>query len=143
MLPIAILAGGLAKRLMPITKSIPKALVQVAGKPFIEHQLILLKEQGIKDVVICTGHLGEQIQQQVACGKRFGLNICYSEDGASLRGTGGAIKRALHLLGDQFFILYGDSYLPINFNNVQKSFLGDKRPALMTIIKNESCLFVF
>ncbi|MDB3879122.1 sugar phosphate nucleotidyltransferase [Amylibacter sp.] len=138
MLPVAILAGGMAKRLMPITETIPKALVQIADKPFIEHQLMLIKDQGITDVVICTGHLGEQIRKKIGSGKRFGLHIDYSEDGKNLRGTGGAIKNALKLLGDHFFVLYGDSYLPINFQDVQSSYIQCSKSALMTILKNEN-----
>ena len=80
MIKIAILAGGLAKRLYPITETIPKALVNVAGKPFIVHQLNYLKKQGVEKVVVCVGFLGNMIQDVLGNGKNFGVNITYSED---------------------------------------------------------------
>jgi MurNAc alpha-1-phosphate uridylyltransferase len=137
MLPVAILAGGLATRLQPITLTIPKSLVKVAGKPFIFYQLKYLRQQGIKKIVLCTGHLGEMIKSYVGDGSRFDLKILYSSDGNKLLGTGGAIKKALPLLSDKFFVLYGDTFLPIKFNNVEKAFLSCKKLCLMTILKNQ------
>jgi NDP-sugar pyrophosphorylase family protein len=137
MLPVAILAGGLASRLQPITLTIPKSLVKVAGKPFIFYQLKYLRQQGIKKIVLCTGHLGEMIKSYVGDGSRFDLKILYSSDGNKLLGTGGAIKKALPLLSDKFFVLYGDTFLPIKFNNVEKAFLSCKKLCLMTILKNQ------
>ena len=137
MFPVVILAGGLATRLMPITETIPKALIDIAGRPFIEHQLILLKNQGIKKVVICTGHLGEKIKNHIGDGQKFGINIDYSEDGKYLLGTGGAIRNALNLLGDNFFVMYGDSYLLVNFSEVQKAYLKSEKKALMTVFGNK------
>src|SRR5260221_1455348 len=110
--PVAILAGGLATRLRPVTDKIPKSLIEVAGKPFIARQLDYLRGQGISRVVVCIGHLGKQIQVVIGDGRAFGLTIHYSADGAIPLGTGGALKRALPLLGERFFVLYGDSYLP-------------------------------
>ncbi len=95
MLPVAILAGGLATRLRPITTSIPKALVEVAGEPFIAHQLRYLKAQGISEVVLCTGYLGEMIEAVVKDGAAFGVHVKYSPDGEKLLGTGGALRQAL------------------------------------------------
>lgn len=138
MLPIAILAGGLATRLRPVTEKIPKALIEVAGKPFIEHQLEYLKNQGISSVVLCIGHLGEMIEELVGDGSRWGLNVSYSHDGSVLLGTGGALKLAVPKLGKQFFILYGDSYLPINFAQVQTAFINSGQLGLMTILKNQN-----
>ena len=112
MLPVAILSGGLATRLRPITEKIPKALVEVAGKPFILWQLAYLKSQGVNKVVICTGYLGEMIEKMVGNGRDIGLEVIYSRDGPHLLGTGGALKQALPFLGDAFFVLYGDSFLP-------------------------------
>jgi NDP-sugar pyrophosphorylase family protein len=137
MLPVAILTGGLATRLQPITLTIPKSLVKVAGKPFIFYQLKYLRQQGIKKVILCTGHLGQMIKSYVGDGSRFNLKILYSSDGNKLLGTGGAIKKALPLLGDKFFVLYGDTFLPIKFNNVEKTFLSCKKLCLMTILKNQ------
>lgn len=136
MLTIAILAGGLAKRLRPITNTIPKAMIKIAGKPFIFHQLSFLRKQGIKKVVICTGYLGEIIKNQVGDGSKFDMEIFYSSDGSKLLGTGGAIKKALPILGDKFFILYGDTFLPIKFDSIEQKFLSNNLLALMTVLKN-------
>lgn len=136
MLPVAILAGGLATRLRPITETIPKALIEVAGEPFICRQLDYLQGQGIRKVVLCIGYLGEKIQSIVGDGSKFGLDVLYSPDGPSLLGTGGALKQALPLLGEQFFVLYGDSFLPVNFSEVERAFLASKKVALMTILEN-------
>jgi NDP-sugar pyrophosphorylase family protein len=135
-LPVAILAGGLATRLHPITKEIPKSLVDVAGKPFVIRQLDYLRQQGIARVVLCLGYLGEQVDAVVGDGSVFGLDVRYSLDGPRLLGTGGALKQALPLLGAQFFVLYGDSYLPIDFREVERDFLASGKPALMTVLKN-------
>ena len=98
MLPVAILAGGLATRLRPITETIPKALVDVAGVPFICRQLDYLHAQGVHRVILCIGYLGEMIQKVVGDGSKFGLEVSYSPDGPVLLGTGGALKQALPLL---------------------------------------------
>lgn len=116
--PVAILAGGLATRMGDVAARTPKALLSVSGAPFIDHQLRMLSAQGIREVVLCTGHLGEQIEQHVGNGKQFGLTVQYSADGETRLGTGGAIKKAVPLLGPQFFVLYGDSYLDISFRAV-------------------------
>lgn len=136
MLPVAILAGGLATRLRPITETIPKALVDVAGEPFICRQLRYLQAQGIRDVVLCIGYLGEMIQSVVGDGTRFGLKVAYSPDGPALLGTGGALRQALPLLGKEFFVLYGDSFLPVEFAPVEKAFFASGKSALMTVLKN-------
>jgi len=138
MLPVAILAGGLATRLRPITQKIPKALIEIAGKPFIFHQLQYLRKEGIKKVVLCLGYLCEMIQEEVGDGSKFDLDITYSYDGDFLLGTGGSIKKALPLLDENFYVLYGDSFLPIHFSPVEESFLNSKKPALMTVILNEN-----
>ncbi|OPX93235.1 MAG: D-glycero-alpha-D-manno-heptose 1-phosphate guanylyltransferase [Syntrophorhabdus sp. PtaB.Bin006] len=135
-LPVAILAGGLSTRLGPLTKAIPKALIDVAGKPFIMRQLDYLRQQDISRVVLCLGHLGEQVRAFVGDGSAFGLEVSYSWDGQPLLGTGGALKRALPLLGAHFFVLYGDSYLLVNFDAVERSFAASGKPALMTVLRN-------
>ena len=137
MLPVAILAGGLATRLRPITETVPKSLVDVAGRPFISWQLDHLKSQGADRVVLCVGHLGDRIQDFVGDGTRFGLRVAYSFDGPALAGTGGAVRNALPLLGTAFFVFYGDSYLPIDFNEVERAFVDSMKPALMTVLRNE------
>ena len=138
MLPVAILAGGLATRLRPVTEKIPKALIEVAGKPFIFHQLQYLRKEGISKVVLCVAYLCEMIQKEVGDGSKFDLDITYSYDGDFLLGTGGSIKKALPLLDKNFYVLYGDSFLPIHFSPIEESFLNSKKPALMTIILNEN-----
>lgn len=135
-LPVAILAGGMATRLRPITATIPKALVDVAGKPFIVRQLGYLRQQEVTHVVLCLGYLGEKVKAVVGDGSAFGLDVRYSWDGQRLLGTGGALKQALPLLGEKFFVFYGDSYLPIGFRAVERDFLASGKPALMTVLKN-------
>jgi len=135
-LPVAILAGGLATRLHPITEKIPKALVDVAGRPFVVRQLEYLRSQGVGRVVLCLGYLGEQVEAVVGDGSAFGMEVRYSWDGPRLLGTGGALKQALPLLGEQFFVFYGDSYLPVDFRKVERNFLASGKPALMTVLKN-------
>lgn len=137
MFPVAILAGGLATRLRPITEKIPKALLEIAGRPFIFHQLELLKRQGVARVVLCVGYLGEQVEAAVGDGKALGLSVKYSFDGDVLLGTGGALKRALPLLGESFFVLYGDSYLPCPFSDVQSAYEAAHCTALMTLLRND------
>ncbi|MEC7488371.1 MAG: sugar phosphate nucleotidyltransferase [Pseudomonadota bacterium] len=138
MLSVAILSGGMATRLYPLTDSIPKALIEVAGVPFIFRQLKYLRTQGVKKVVLCVGHFGESIQNVVGNGTDFGLEVIYSHDGKTLLGTGGAIRNALPMLEETFFVLYGDSYLPIDFVSVEKAFFRSDKPALMTIMKNNN-----
>ena len=136
-IPVAVLAGGLATRLRPITEKIPKALIPVAGKPFLAHQLELLRSRGIRRVVLCVGYLGETIQRQFGDGRAFGLKLDYAFDGPKLLGTGGAIKNALPLLGMEFFVLYGDSYLPIQYRPVAEFFRRSGKPGCMTVYRNE------
>ncbi|CDZ77602.1 Glucose-1-phosphate cytidylyltransferase [Legionella massiliensis] len=137
-LPVVILAGGLATRMLPLTEQLPKSLLRVGNDYFINHQLRYLSQQGISKVILCLGHLGEQIQQVVGGGENYKLKVQYSWDGPCLLGTGGALKRALPLLDEHFFILYGDSYLPIDFAAVEKQFYAHDKPALMTVFKNKS-----
>jgi NDP-sugar pyrophosphorylase family protein len=136
-LPIAILAGGLATRLRPITQHIPKSLVPVGGRPFLAHQLELLRARGIRRVVLCVGHLGEMIQREFGDGEAYGVEVSYSFDGPVLLGTGGALKQALPLLGPKFLVLYGDSYLPIDYLAVSRAFEQSGKPGLMTVYRNE------
>jgi MurNAc alpha-1-phosphate uridylyltransferase len=136
--PVAILAGGLATRLRPITETVPKSLVEVAGKPFVAWQLEYLAKQGVSHVVLCLGYLGEMIQRVVDTGEQFGLKVSYSFDGTDLLGTGGALKRALSVLSRRFFVMYGDSYLPVDFRSVQEAYIFSRRRALMTVLENKN-----
>ncbi len=136
-IPVAILAGGLATRLRPITEKIPKSLVPVAGKPFLAHQLELLRSRGISRAVLCVGYLGEMIRREFGEGEAFGIKLDYSFDGPKLLGTGGAIKRALPLLCDEFFVLYGDSYLPVDYAPIAEFFQRSGKPGCMTVYRND------
>ena len=138
MYPLAILAGGLATRLHPLTQQIPKALMDIDGEPFIAYQLRLLASRGIGDVVICAGYLGEMLSAYVGSGDRFGLRVRYSFDGDRLLGTGWAILKALPLLGQRFFVTYGDSYLPCDFAAVQSYFTAGGYSSLMTVYRNRN-----
>jgi NDP-sugar pyrophosphorylase family protein len=136
-LPVVILAGGLATRLRPITETIPKSLVQIAGRPFLAHQLELLRYRQVTEVILCVGYLGEMIQRSFGDGSEHGLKIHYSYDGPELLGTGGAIRNALPFLPDSFFVLYGDSYLPIDYQAVAEAYADSGKPALMTVFANQ------
>jgi NDP-sugar pyrophosphorylase family protein len=137
MLPIAILAGGLATRLGPLTQKIPKSLIPIASEPFLAHQLRLLQKNGIQHVILCVGHLGEMIEQAIGDGAAFGLTIEYSYDGPTLLGTAGAIRTALPKLGESFFVVYGDSYLPCDYPAIAQEFARSKKQGLMTVFRNE------
>jgi NDP-sugar pyrophosphorylase family protein len=137
-LPIVILAGGLATRLRPLTEKTPKSLVEVAGRPFLEHQIALLRKNDVTEIYLCVGFLGEKIEDLFGDGKRFGVQISYSYDGPKLLGTGGAIKKLLARLPEDFFVLYGDSYLPIDYQAVATHFRTSKKPALMTVFRNDN-----
>ena len=135
--PVAILAGGLATRLRPATEKIPKALITVAGQPFLAHQLRLLQSAGIRKVVLCVGYRGEMIEQEFGNGRNFGVELSYSFDGPELLGTGGALKKAQLLLGQRFLVLYGDSYLPIDYAAPAQAFIASRKLGLMTVFRNE------
>lgn len=135
---LALLAGGLATRLRPLTLHTPKSLIPIAGEPFIGHQLRRLQKNGLREVVICCGHLGQQIEAFAGDGSRFGLSIEYSRDGDRLLGTGGAIRAALPLLGPRFLVMYGDSWLSEPIEPIWRAYSGCGRPALMTVFRNDN-----
>jgi len=137
MLPVAILAGGLGTRLYPLTERVPKALLEINGEPFLAHQFRLLRARGIERVVLLIGQHGDRIREFAGDGARFGLAIAYSEDGPALLGTAGAVRNALPLLGDEFFVLYGDSYLPCSYIDVAAAFHSAGQPGLMTVYGNQ------
>jgi NDP-sugar pyrophosphorylase family protein len=138
MFPIVLLAGGLATRMRPITETVPKAMINVCGKPFIHYQLALLRKRGISHVVFCIGYLGEQIVNYVKDGRDFHMTVDYSWDGDTPLGTGGAIKNIGDRLSEYFFVLYGDSYLDIDYQDVGNIFFMSHKKALMTVFKNEN-----
>jgi NDP-sugar pyrophosphorylase family protein len=131
-----ILAGGLGTRLGAIADSTAKAMVTVAGAPFIDHQLRLLASRRVKRVVLCVSHLHEQIEHHVGDGAQFGLHVEYSYDGSTRLGTGGAVRRALPKVGAEFAVMYGDTYLNIDFCDVYKSFKASGAQGLMTVLAN-------
>lgn len=137
MLPIVILAGGFATRLGSISKKQPKSLIEINARPFVDWQLELLIKNGYTDFVFCLSHLADQIQNYLGDGSTRGVNIQYSLDGKEQLGTGGAIVKALPLLGESFAVVYGDSYLPIHFNEVEEFFISKKLDALMTVYANK------
>jgi NDP-sugar pyrophosphorylase family protein len=135
--PVAILAGGLATRLRPASVETPKALLNVAGEPFLFHQLRLLRSRRLRKIVLCVGYLGDMIRAKIGDGTGLGMQIAYSFDGPTLLGTGGALKRALPKLGEKFLVVYGDSYMPVDYAAIVEAFVLSGRPALMTIFNNE------
>jgi N-acetyl-alpha-D-muramate 1-phosphate uridylyltransferase len=137
LMPAVILAGGLASRLRPLTASIPKALIEVNGRPFLWYQLEVLKRSGILRVMLLVGHLGAKIQEHFGDGSELGITIEYSFDGPILLGTAGAIRQALPLLPERFFVLYGDSYLTCDYRAVEVAFVRSGLPGLMTVYRNE------
>lgn len=135
-LPVAILAGGLATRLRPLTERIPKALLEVDGRPFAMHQLELLRRQGFTKIVFCVGYLGEQVQEALGNGHTLGMDLQYVFDGPTLLGTAGSLRQALPLLGDRFLVMYGDSYLECDYGAVEGAFLSSGKQGLMTVLRN-------
>ena len=135
--PIAVLAGGLATRMRPLTAQLPKALLEVAGEPFIAHQLRLFAREGIRDVKLLVGYCWEQIELFIGNGSRFGVNVDYIVDGPTLLGTGGAVRRAIDRLGPEFLVTYCDSWLDAPYTPVVEAFHASGRPALMCVFRNE------
>jgi N-acetyl-alpha-D-muramate 1-phosphate uridylyltransferase len=134
--PVCILAGGLGTRLGEHVRAVPKPLIEVAGAPFLDHQLRLLASHGVDRVVMCVGYLGELIEHDVGA-SRHGIAIAYSYDSPGLDGTLGAIRRARGLLGERFLVLYGDTYLRIDYRAVAESWTASGLPAVMTVLRNE------
>jgi NDP-sugar pyrophosphorylase family protein len=138
MLPLVILAGGLGTRLGEYTANKPKSLLQVGEMPFIYHQLHLARSKGVTDVVVCAGHMGNQIESAIGNGAIFDLRIRWSYDGDNLLGTGGALRNALPLLGKYFMVMYGDSYLNTDYESVERHYLASSKTALLTVYRNEN-----
>jgi N-acetyl-alpha-D-muramate 1-phosphate uridylyltransferase len=135
-LPVAILAGGMATRLRPLTNRIPKVLLDVAGKPFAVRQIELLRQHGFKEIVFCLGYLGEQVRASLGDGSHWGVKLNYVFDGADPLGTGGALRKALPWLGEAFVVLYGDSYLDCDYEAVVHAFEVSGKQGLMTVFRN-------
>jgi NDP-sugar pyrophosphorylase family protein len=138
--PVLILAGGLGTRLSAIAGGLPKSMISVNGRPFIARQLELLKSQGVTEVVLCVGHKAEALVDYVGTGTEFGVTVQYSYDGKNdrLLGTGGAVFQASKLSGSPFAVLYGDSWLDVPFEPILDSFNRQRKPAMMTVFRNEN-----
>jgi N-acetyl-alpha-D-muramate 1-phosphate uridylyltransferase len=134
--PVCILAGGLGTRLGEQVRDTPKPLIEVAGEPFLLHQLRLLARHGAGEIVLCVGYLGDLIEQRIGA-ERFGLRIAYSFDAPGLSGTLGAMLRARELLGERFLVLYGDTYLRIDYAAAARGWRESGQPAMMTVLRNE------
>jgi N-acetyl-alpha-D-muramate 1-phosphate uridylyltransferase len=132
----AILVGGLGTRLGSITRSVPKPMVLVGGKPFLEHEIGLLKGSGIADFVLCVGHLGEKVEAHFGDGSRWGVRVRYSYDGPELLGPAGALKRAEPLLGEHFFVTYGDAYLRMDYKRMMNALLASGKMGMMAVYEN-------
>jgi NDP-sugar pyrophosphorylase family protein len=133
---VCILAGGLGTRLGETVRDTPKPLLEVAGEPFLIHQLRLLSSHGAREAVLCVGYLGELIEQRIGP-EQFGISLRYSYDGPTPIGTLGAVRKAAPLLGDRFLVLYGDTYLRINYGDVSTAWIASGLPAVMTVLRNE------
>jgi N-acetyl-alpha-D-muramate 1-phosphate uridylyltransferase len=138
MLPLAVLAGGYATRLGALTTEIPKCLLEVNGRPFVDWQLELLMENGYSEFVFCVSYKSDAVQEYLGDGKDRGVSIQYSLDGPTQLGTGGAVQNALPKLGATFGVIYGDSYLPTNYLAAEQSFLSLRSQALMTVYENQN-----
>lgn len=132
-----ILAGGLATRLRPLTEALPKSMIPVCGKPFLEYQIELLHKSGACDIVLCVGYLSETIRTYFDDGSRFGVRLRYSREAPALLGTGGALRHALPMLDERFLVMYGDSYLMIDYSDLMQKFLISNLPATMVVCRNE------
>lgn len=140
MLPIAILSGGLATRLHPITKNIPKSMIEICGMPFVHWQTKLLVQAGFTKLVYCVSHKAELIERYLGDGSKYGVRIRFSKDEPFQLGTGGAIIKALPHLGNDFMVIYGDSYLPINYSAIEKDFFQSRHLGSMTVYSNQERL---
>lgn len=133
---MVILCGGLATRLGDLAKNIPKSMIPIEGKPFLKYQIENLKKHSIKDIILCVSHLSGKIKDYFGNGEQFGANIKYSDDGEKPLGPIGAVKNAESLLEDVFFVMYGDSYLSVDFQKVYSYFTQNNKLGLMVVYKN-------
>ncbi len=135
---LAILAGGLGTRLGPLTADIPKSLVQVLGRPFVERQIELVRRAGVRRLVLCVGHYGQKIVDRLGDGSALGVEIAYSFEGPELLGTGGALKKAEPLLDPAFMMMWGDSYLMLDYAAIWQAFMAQGLPAMMVVYRNRN-----
>jgi NDP-sugar pyrophosphorylase family protein len=135
-LQAAVLVGGLGTRLGALTRTVPKPMLLVNGKPFLEHEIGLLKRSGIDDLVLCVGHLGEKVEGHFGDGSKWGVRVRYSYDGPKLMGPAGALKRAEPLLEDRFFVTYGDAYLRADYRKLMKALVESGKLGAMAVYEN-------
>jgi NDP-sugar pyrophosphorylase family protein len=133
-----ILAGGLGTRLRPLTETVPKALIPVKGRPFVDYQLDLLRENDIDDFVFCVGHLGKTVQRHLGNGSAYGCRIRYSYDGPRLLGPAGALKHSERFVRDLFFVTYGDAYLRAPYGEIMETLVTSGKLAVMSVYRNEN-----
>jgi NDP-sugar pyrophosphorylase family protein len=134
-----VLAGGLGTRLGELGAATPKTLMEVGGRPFADHQLAWLGAEGVDEAVYCLGHLGAQVRDFVGDGSRWGLRVAYVEDGETLAGTAGALRRALDagVLAPRFFVVYGDSHLTVSLADMDAAFAASGLDAMMAVFRND------
>ena len=132
-----ILVGGRGERLRPLTDNITKPMVEVGGKPFVEYLILLLKENGIKSILFLAGYLGNKIEDYFCDGSKWRVKIDYSFEEKPI-GTGGAVRLAKGKLEKNFFLLFGDSYLAIDYRGMAKEYMGSKRKAMLAIYDNSN-----
>ncbi len=137
-----VLAGGLGRRMLPQTETLPKSLLPVAGRPFVDWQLAWLAAEGVDDVVMSIGYRGDTIRRHLGNGSRFGLRVSYVDEGNVPLGTGGALRLVIDqaLADPTFFVLYGDSYLPIRLSQIESSYFMQAAPVLMTVYRDREGL---
>jgi NDP-sugar pyrophosphorylase family protein len=133
---MVILCGGLATRLGDIAKNTPKSMIDIQGKPFLEHQIEQLKKHQVKDIVLCVDYLSEKIETYFGNGKKFDVNIQYSHDGDKPLGPIGALKKAEPFLNDVFFTMYGDSYVFVDYKKAYNQFIKQDKLAMMIAYQN-------
>ena len=136
MLTVAILAGGFATRVRPLTETIPKSMIEICGQPFVHWQMRQLAKAGFTEVIFCVAYKAEAIINFLGDGSSYGIRVRYSHDGPNQLGTGGAIVKALPLLGEKFLVIYGDSYRPTDYSKIIKVYCESNKPALMTVFAN-------
>jgi N-acetyl-alpha-D-muramate 1-phosphate uridylyltransferase len=137
-LQAAILVGGLGTRLGPLTQGVPKPMVLVNGRPFLEYEIGLLKRSGISDLVLCVGHLGEKVEGHFGDGGEWGVRVRYSYDGPKLLGPAGALKQAEPLLEEFFFVTYGDAYLRADYRRMMSALVDSGRLGVMAVLENHN-----
>ncbi|HMT27232.1 MAG TPA: sugar phosphate nucleotidyltransferase, partial [Candidatus Absconditabacterales bacterium] len=133
---IVILAGGLGTRLRPITETIPKPMVEVNNKPFLEYQILMLKKYGFKKILMLIGYKGEMIENYFQDGEKYGVKIEYSYEGDELLGTGGAIRNAYSKLEDNFIVINGDTYLDYDYHHMIDLYQKSDLAGYFTVLNN-------